>query len=79
MKFTPEQKRTLRSEGIDSFLDGFRSGCSTVGFIGCAVLFLALSMCSNKPINHNQIPNTNPKLIQKGNAKLTIQKNQHEK
>ena len=79
MKFTPEQKRTLRSEGIDSFLDGFRSGCSTVGFVGCAVLFLALSMCSNKPVNHNQIQNVNPKLVQKGNIKLPVQKKQHEK
>ena len=77
MKFTPEQKRAFRSEGIDSFLDGFRSGCLTVGFIGCASLFLALSMCSNKPVNYQQMQN--PKLIQKGSSKLPIQKRQHEK
>lgn len=73
MNFTKEQKKALRSEGIDAFLDGFRSGCSIVGLTGCVTLFLALSMCSNKPINNQQVPSSTPKLIQKGTVKTEIQ------
>lgn len=77
MQYSSEQKKILRQEKFDAFANGYRRGCFWSIAAGGLLLFLTVSMCSNKPIENIEQLQTKPALIKKGSMTQQKEKTSH--
>ena len=76
MNYTDTQKKTIRQARSDAFASGYRKGCCWSIFT-CSFFIVALSFCSNKPIDNQMMIDKKPNLLKKGNNVIQPQKESH--